>query len=92
MSEHDNNELRDIERQIAECRARLSALHLKRRQLKHPDSVTLSIDEAAAMLGINRATAYKGARNGQLPAIRVGKKYLIPVAAIHKMLGIGDEK
>ena len=32
---------------------------------------TLSVDEAAALLGISRKTAYKLARTGELPGVRM---------------------
>ena len=38
---------------------------------------TLSVPEAGARLGISRAAAYRAARQGDLPAIRVGGRLLV---------------
>jgi excisionase family DNA binding protein len=50
----------------------------------------LSIEEAGSILGISRGHAYKSARNGSLPTVRVGKKYLVPVQRLKALLGIVD--
>ena len=47
---------------------------------------TYSVDEVAALLGIGRNGAYEGVRSGQIPAIRIGKRILIPKAALDRML------
>jgi excisionase family DNA binding protein len=49
-------------------------------------SLTVSVETAAALLGISRAAAYIYARNGQLPAIRLGTRLLVPKAALDKLL------
>ena len=48
---------------------------------------TLTVEQAGLILGIGRNTAYTLARNGELPTIRLGKKWLVPKAAIEKLLG-----
>lgn len=59
-------------------------------------AATLSVPEAAAMLGISRNVAYESARNGELagvPVIRVGeKRLLIPRAPFLRALGIEDDQ
>lgn len=39
------------------------------------------------MLGVGRASAYAAAGTGDLPVIRVGRRLLVPVAALRRMLG-----
>ena len=46
----------------------------------------LSIKEAAETLGIGVAKAYQAANSGELPTIRIGKRILVPVAALERML------
>jgi excisionase family DNA binding protein len=46
---------------------------------------TYTVDEAAALLGISRNTAYSLAES-ELGAIRLGKRLLIPRAALDRML------
>ena len=47
---------------------------------------TITIEEAAKRLGIGRNQAYEGARKGQIPTIRIGKRILVPVAALERLL------
>jgi excisionase family DNA binding protein len=49
---------------------------------------TCSIDEAAAVLGIGRSTAYAAARDGSLPTLRVSHRLLVPTAKLMAMLGV----
>jgi excisionase family DNA binding protein len=47
---------------------------------------TVSVEEAAAILGISRGAAYASARTGEIPTIRIGKRLLVPKAALEKLL------
>jgi excisionase family DNA binding protein len=48
---------------------------------------TLSIEEAGMeVLGLSRDAAYKAAKTGDLPTIRVGRRLLVPKAALEKLL------
>jgi excisionase family DNA binding protein len=49
---------------------------------------TYSVEDAGKILGVSRNTAYALARTGELPTIRLGKKLLVPVAAIEALLSI----
>ena len=44
--------------------------------------LTLTVDEAAAMLGISRGLAYELVRQGRLPSVRLGRRILVPRAAL----------
>jgi excisionase family DNA binding protein len=50
------------------------------------EPLTLTVEEAARALGINRNAAYAAVHNGELPAIRVGRRLLVPKAAFQRML------
>ncbi len=50
------------------------------------EKLTLTVDEAARYLGIGRNSAYAAIARGEIPAIRVGKRLLVPKAALEKML------
>jgi excisionase family DNA binding protein len=52
-----------------------------------PELLTMTVDEAAARLGIGRNTAYDAAASGQLPTIRIGRRLLVPCAALERLLG-----
>jgi excisionase family DNA binding protein len=47
---------------------------------------TVSVEEAGRILGISRGAAYTHARDGSLPTIRLGKRLLVPKAALDKLL------
>ena len=51
---------------------------------------TLTIEEAASLLGIGRGTAYEAARTGDLETIRMGRRLLVPAARLLRVLGIED--
>jgi len=50
------------------------------------DTLTLTVTECAKRLGIGRNSAYEAISRGEIPVIRVGKRLLIPKAALEKML------
>jgi excisionase family DNA binding protein len=46
----------------------------------------MTVEEAATALGISRATAYEAVSRGEIPAIRIGRRILIPKVALAKLL------
>jgi excisionase family DNA binding protein len=58
-----------------------------------PDRQTLTIEEAAAVLGIDRSTAYALAAADQLPVpvIRLGRRMVVSRAALDQVLGRTSE-
>lgn len=52
---------------------------------------TISIEEAATLLGIGRTAAYEAANRGQLPTRRLGRRLLVPVPAFLDWLGASTE-
>jgi excisionase family DNA binding protein len=42
--------------------------------------------DAGRRLGIGRAATYEAAKRNQIPTIRIGRKILVPVAALERML------
>jgi excisionase family DNA binding protein len=47
---------------------------------------TVTVEEAAQVLGISRSSAYEAVRRGELPVIRIGRRYVVPRAALERML------
>jgi excisionase family DNA binding protein len=41
--------------------------------------VTITVTEAAMLLGIGRTAAYEAARRGELPTRRLGHRLVVPV-------------
>ena len=56
------------------------------------ESVVLSVPEVARLLGCARATIYQAIREGQVPSIRVGRRILVPRAALQRMLEAAGER
>jgi excisionase family DNA binding protein len=56
------------------------------RHQRHPERRTLSVEEAGRILGISRGAAYAHAKDGSIPTIRLGKRLLVPKAALDKLL------
>jgi excisionase family DNA binding protein len=50
------------------------------------ERLTLTIPEAAERLGISKNHAYRSAQNGDLPTFRMGKKLLVSVEALQKII------
>ena len=46
----------------------------------------MSIPEAAKLLGIGRTSAYEAVRRGELPVIMIGRRILVPIVALERML------
>ena len=47
---------------------------------------TLTIEEAAKVLGIGRQLAYDKAKTGEIPVIKIGRRLLVPRRALEKLL------
>jgi excisionase family DNA binding protein len=47
---------------------------------------TLTVEEAARLLGVSRSTAYLAVRRGELPVIRIGRRCVVPRLALEHML------
>jgi len=50
--------------------------------------LTMTVTEAAERLGIGRMQAYEAARRGELPTVRIGRRLLVPVSALERMLDV----
>jgi excisionase family DNA binding protein len=51
---------------------------------------TYRVADAAKLLGIGRNQAYEAAQRGEIPCLRIGKRVLVPKAALDRMLA-GDQ-
>jgi excisionase family DNA binding protein len=51
--------------------------------------LVLSVEEAAQVLRISRGLAYELVRRGDIPSIRLGRRVLVPVAALRELLSKG---
>jgi excisionase family DNA binding protein len=51
------------------------------------DRRTLTVDEAARLLGISRNSAFRAVHRGQLAAVRIGRRILIPRDRFEVLIG-----
>jgi excisionase family DNA binding protein len=58
--------------------------------LKVSRAAVVSISDAAELLGIDARTVSRAMQNGELPALRVGRRLLIPRLPFLACLGISD--
>lgn len=54
------------------------------------DRATITVEEAAEILGISRSAAYEAVGRGQLPTRRVGRRLFVPVPALMAWLGVTE--
>jgi excisionase family DNA binding protein len=55
------------------------------------ERLVYSVGEAAVLLGISRAFAYELVARGELPAIRLGRRRLVPKGALLDFVGVMPE-
>ncbi len=52
---------------------------------------TITVEEAASLLGVSRGVAYQAIRQAELPALRLGRRILVPVPALLTLLGVPSD-
>ncbi len=55
------------------------------------ERLTMTVEEAAAALGISRAFAYEAVTRHEIPHVRIGRRILIPRLALQRLLDVRDE-
>ena len=53
----------------------------------HP---TKTVDQTALLLKIGRSTAFRAIQSGDIPSISIGRRLLVPTAALRRMLQLDD--
>ncbi|EGD44662.1 hypothetical protein NBCG_01082 [Nocardioidaceae bacterium Broad-1] len=46
--------------------------------------------EAAGILHLSKASAYAAAERGEIPTIRIGRRLLVPTAALRRLLQLDE--
>lgn len=54
------------------------------------EKVSVPVEVAGKAFGLSRAAAYAAVRNGQLPSVKIGKRYAVPTAALRRLLQIEE--
>ena len=56
------------------------------------DRLVFTVEEAAQLLGISRSFAYEAVQRGEIPSKRIGRRILVPKAALERFLSeLGSE-
>ena len=50
------------------------------------ESLTVTVPQAARLLGIGRNSAYVAIERGDIPHVRIGKRIVVPRAALERLL------
>jgi excisionase family DNA binding protein len=53
------------------------------------ERLTMTVSEAAEVLGISRAFAYELVGRGEIPVVRFGRRVIVPRKALEKLLEVG---
>jgi len=56
------------------------------------ERATLDVDEAAELLGLSRDATYAAVAAKQIPSLRIGRRIVIPRAALERMLDAGGSR
>ena len=54
------------------------------------DRLVFTVDEAAQLLGISRSFAYEAVQRGEIPSMRIGRRILVPKAALLRFLEMSE--
>jgi excisionase family DNA binding protein len=52
---------------------------------------TVTIPEAAVILGVSKSSIYRAAAAGAFPVVRVQSRYVVPTAALARLLELDDD-
>jgi excisionase family DNA binding protein len=50
------------------------------------ERLTYTVNETAKMLGLGRTATYQGIEKGEIPSVMVGRRILVPRAALERFL------
>lgn len=53
---------------------------------------SLTADDIAALTGLARASVYDGLESGELPGVRIGKRWIVSRSRVQELLGFTDEQ
>ena len=53
---------------------------------------TLTVEHAARLCGIGRNAAYEAVASGELPGMRIGRRWVVPTMRLLRLLGVGVDE
>ena len=69
-----------------------NGIKVNRKVEMEKERLTLTVEETAKCLGIGRNSAYEAIARGEIPVVKVGKRLLVPKAALEILLAAGQSK
>ena len=54
------------------------------------EPLVLTVEEAAALLRVSRGLAFAAVRAGTIPHLRIGRRILIPRAALYDLVSLSE--
>ena len=54
--------------------------------IRSEQRLTRTVEEVAELLGVSRGKAYQCVRTGELRAVRLGRRIVVPLAVIEELL------
>jgi len=61
-------------------------------QKQDMEPLVLTVEQARKLLGLSRGLMYQAINNGQIPSLRIGRRILIPCAALDRLLEGNETK
>ncbi len=55
------------------------------------ERLTVTVEEAARLLGVSRAFAYELVARKELPSIKLGRRVIVPRRALEGLLDVGPD-
>jgi excisionase family DNA binding protein len=59
---------------------------------KSQEALTISVREAGRRIGLSANASYRAAASGQIPAIRVGRNWRVPIRSLERLLDEADQR
>lgn len=54
--------------------------------------LAISVPEAGRLLGLGRNAAYEAAQRGEIPTLRFGRRLVVPISALEKLLDLSTRQ
>lgn len=54
----------------------------------NPLPATITVEQTASLLDIARGSAYRAVERGEIPAVRIGRRILVPLGALADQLSV----
>ncbi len=56
------------------------------------ERATITVPQAATVLGVSRSSAYEAVHRHSIPTVRIGRRLLVPVGALLDLLNVGGPR